>query len=322
MTVEDALAALCQANDEAGRPHDTGIEGLLKEAVNSGLDFYENADWDSMRLAEIISAAELDPVVLRFALENGFDPERMVDFYGQEYRAKDRLTFCVMGDVWFGEMNEGRAEETYRMLLGLKPNVELKLMEGESVVNRFRDAGTDMEVDSPFHFLWYRRLRAYSRHENWQEIQTSEIAVGFEPTKVVFQGTDGEVDLNKGFRCSALSFIFPDSTADKGLQSLTIGTANPDAHPVANEHLTWEHGDKGVELNFHSTEGLGRFQRVERVWGTYARLYFERVMVTVWVSPEGDADRRFSLDWKMRIDRQQPALRKRLRFIQRLFSRD
>ena len=100
----------------------------MKEAVNSGLDFYENADWDSMRLAEIISAAELDPVVLRFALENGFDPERMVDFYGQEYRAKDRLTSCVMGDVWFGEENEGRAEETYRMLLGLKPNVELEIM--------------------------------------------------------------------------------------------------------------------------------------------------------------------------------------------------
>lgn len=80
MTVEDALAALCQANDEAGRPHDTGIEGLLKEAVNSGLDFYEDADWDSMRLAEIISAAELDPVVLRFALENGFDPERYGGF--------------------------------------------------------------------------------------------------------------------------------------------------------------------------------------------------------------------------------------------------
>lgn len=132
MTVEDALATLCQANDEAGRPHDTGIEGLLKEAVNSGLDFYEDADWDSMRLAEIISAAELDPVVLRFALENGFDPERMVDFYGQEYRAKDRLTSCVMGDVWFGAMNEKRAEETYQMLLGLKPNVELKLMEGDS----------------------------------------------------------------------------------------------------------------------------------------------------------------------------------------------
>ena len=107
----------------------------------------------------------------------------------------------------------------------------------------------------------------------------------------------------------------------QALQS-NLGTANPDAHPVANEHLVWEHADKVGELIFHPTEGLGRFQRVERVWSTYARLYFERVMVTVWVSPDGDADRRFSLDWKMRIDRQQPTLRKRLRFIQRLFSRD
>lgn len=321
MTVEDSLLALCQANDEAGRPHDTGMVELLKKAVNSGLDFYETVDLDSMRLAEIISAAELDPVVLRFALENGFDPEHKLEFYGQEYSAKDRLTACVMGDVWFGAMNEKRAEETYRMLLSLKPDVEL-VDDGRSVIDRVRDAGTDMEVDSPFHFLWYRRLRAYSRQENWQEIQPSEMAVGFEPTKVVFQGADREVDLNKGFRCSALSFVFPDSTKSKGLRTLTIGTANPDAHPVANEHLVWSPGDKGVELNFHPSEGLGRFQRVERVWDTYARLYFERVIVTVWVSPEGDKDRRFSLDWKMRIDWQQPTLRKRLRFIQRLFSRD
>ena len=69
--------------------------------------------------------------MLRFALENGLDPEHMVDFYGQEYRAKDRLTSCVMGDVWFGEENEERAEETYRMLLGLKPNVKLEIIDDD-----------------------------------------------------------------------------------------------------------------------------------------------------------------------------------------------
>lgn len=231
-------------------PHETGMADLLTKVLAPLGDacFVEDADDDFREpfLASLLESSDFEPAVLDFALSHGFDPHH--EYHGDPtrhiaFKAIDLLAVDLSRTLF---SDSERVEQLWNRILALKPDMNSRLPDEESVANAvaFTPENTvilnEDLIQGQRDWAILRKIEAYSQGLRYENIQAAHFAVGETARGLHIFGLQPGTRVDESFPITGLRVKFESGN------ELIVGSANI---AVLNDHFL-NNEDSGRQLVF------------------------------------------------------------------------